>query len=122
MGQISKELGKRGEDLAADFLKENGYRVITRNFHSNHGEIDIVAQDGDILAFVEVKNYSDKSFNSPFGAITKSKRENMIKTAKFYLMLKGAGEVYCRFDVVAIKREGDGAVEIELLKDAFRLA
>jgi len=121
MGKFSKSFGNLGEDIAAGHLKEQGYKVLDRNFRSSQGEIDIVAEETDILVFVEVKNYSFRSFGMPLGAVRKSKRENMIHAARTYLHKKNIKNRFCRFDVLSIYWESSGNRKIELIKDAFRL-
>ena len=85
MGKMSKLIGNFGEDMAVNYLSECGYKIIERNFRSNHGEIDIVAYDKDFLVFVEVKNYSFRSMSPPRYSIGKSKRESLIHAARTYL-------------------------------------
>ena len=121
MGKLSKSLGNLGEDMAVKYLNENGYRVLDRNFRSNQGEIDIIAEDGDVLSFVEVKNYSFRSYGCPLGAVRKSKRENIIHAARTYLYKKNIKDRSCRFDVLSIYWKSIEERTIELIKDAFRL-
>jgi putative endonuclease len=94
--------GQLGEDLAAQFLQEKGYRIIERNYRYDRGEIDIVAQDGKDLVFVEVKLRETESFGSPEESITPFKEEQLKKVAEGYLFEHDAEDQQCRFDVVAI--------------------
>lgn len=112
-----KLLGNRGEDLAVKFLKGKGYRLITRNFKTSIGEIDIVAEDNGTLVFVEVKTRSAVSFGHPFEAVTYRKREKIKKVALCYLK-NCKKPVAARFDVLSIEMKGDDPV-IEHLIDAF---
>ena len=121
MGKISKDIGNIGEDMASGYLKDLGYVVLERNFRSNHGEIDIVADDGPVLAFVEVKNYSFRSRGLPLQAISKRKRDGIIYTARVYLHRFSVRDRTCRFDVLAIHSNDAGERKIELVKDAFRM-
>lgn len=122
MGKISKDLGNIGENEAENFLTGLGYRTIDRNFHSYQGEIDIIALDGETLVFVEVKNYSFKSLATPYSAISKGKKGNIIHAAKCYLQKYKITDRFCRFDVVIMQTDKMGEKKVELIKDAFRLS
>jgi putative endonuclease len=119
MGLESYKLGMKGEEAAEKYLAQEGYQILEKNFHSQQGEIDIVAWDGKTLVFVEVKNYSFRSFGSPLGAIRKSKRESIIHAARTYLLKNKIKDIDCRFDVVTIYRKPNGSRAIELYKNAF---
>ncbi len=110
-----------GEELAAGQLKSQGYRVIERNWHAGKaGEIDIIAYDGPVLAFVEVKTRFNDAYGQPQSAITRRKQSQMARVAKMYLYQQELyGKVDCRFDVVAITFD-HGQPQIELIRDAFR--
>ena len=75
-----KALGSKGEDLAIQFLKKKGYRIIDRNYKTSVGEIDIIARDGNTIVFVEVKTRTDDSFGYPFEAVNKKKRQKLQKS------------------------------------------
>ena len=122
MGNISSTLGKEGEAIAVQFFTELGYTILDRNFHSQQGEVDIVAKDGDMLVFVEVKAYSIGSFGTPLGAVGKSKKASIIHAARTYLMKKAIKNVNCRFDVLAIYRSWQGISSFEHIKDAFHVS
>jgi putative endonuclease len=94
-------LGPRGENAAAKYLRGLGYRIITRNFKTELGEIDIIARDGGTLVFVEVKTRSDES-PAPEEQINDQKRHQITKAAKLYLSRYGVPQPPARFDVVAI--------------------
>jgi len=119
MGRESYELGKQGEATAEQYLQQKGYEIIERNFHSQQGEIDLIAKEGDFLVFVEVKSYSFRSYGSPVGAVRKAKKQSIIHAARTYLYKKSIKNTNCRFDVVAIYRRYDGSTAIELYKNAF---
>lgn len=111
-------LGIEGEKLAADFLREKGYRIISRNFKTPIGEIDIIAEDGKTLVFVEVKTRSDNTFGQPFEAVNYRKREKLKKVALYYLKNNCKKEASSRFDVLSIEING-GKSKIEHIIDAF---
>jgi putative endonuclease len=94
-------LGGRGENVAAKFLRNQGFKIIERNFRCPMGEIDIIARDGNTLVFVEVKTrkYDDPT---PEDQVNGFKRNQLTKAAKFFLMRYGVPQPDSRFDVVAI--------------------
>jgi putative endonuclease len=85
--KIANPTARLGEDLAADFLKKQGYKVIERNFRKGYGEIDIIALKDKTLIFAEVKTRTSEIFGSPFEAITRFKLKTLEKTAVFYKSL-----------------------------------
>jgi putative endonuclease len=115
------EKGEFGEELAARYLEGQGYRIVERNWRAGKaGEADIIAYEGPVLAFIEVKTRFDDSFGRPQSAITRRKQSQMARVAKMYLYKQELyGTVDCRFDVVAITFER-GQPVIELIRDAFR--
>jgi putative endonuclease len=119
MGIDSYDLGKKGEETAERHLLKQGYEILERNYRSQQGEIDIIARDKDFLVFVEVKNYSFRSYGSPVGAVGKNKKQSIIHAAETYIYRNKIEDVYSRFDVIAIYRKYDGSQMIEHFKDAF---
>jgi putative endonuclease len=118
MGIESVKIGRCGEDIAVRYLSGKGYNVIERNFHSQQGEIDIIAREGNYLVFVEVKNYSFRSFGNPLGSVNKAKKDSMIHAARTYLYKNNIRDLYCRFDVLAIYN----FESFQLIKDAFHVS
>jgi putative endonuclease len=116
-----QSLGKRGEDLACQELKRRGYAILDRRFRTRCGELDIVAKDGNVFVFVEVKARSGCRFGTPFESLTWQKRQRLSSMAESYLFLKRLSGVACRFDVVSILESPDGCT-IELIRGAFELA
>jgi putative endonuclease len=115
-------LGKRGEGLAEKFIKRQGYKILESNYRCPLGELDIIADDHGILAFIEVKTRKTGDFGPPQSAVTPTKQQKMAQVAQNYLAHKTLWGVDCRFDVVAVSLSADGEVaQIELIKDAFRL-
>lgn len=108
--------GKLGEDLAAKFLEKSGYKIIERNFHSRVGEIDIIAQDGGTLVFVEVKTRWSKKFGLPVEAVTPFKLNSIVKTLNYYKLLHPELPESLRIDVVSVDLE-DKTPKIELIKN-----
>lgn len=98
----SKELGRRGEEVAASFLHDRGYEIVERNWTCPAGEADIVARDGNVLVFVEVKTRSSCEKGFPAEAVTAAKRERYEKIALMYIADCDIVDVAVRFDVVSI--------------------
>jgi putative endonuclease len=113
--------GKTGENLAVNFLKANGYRIIEKNYKNIFGEIDIIAQEKDVICFVEVKTRHNDLLGSPFEAVTKRKQRQIAKVAQSYINAKRLGNNNFRFDVVGITLNEREPPKIELLKDAFAI-
>lgn len=80
-----KEIGELGENLAVDYLRSNGYRILERNLRNKGGEIDIVAEINDNVIFIEVKTRSPRSLATPESAIDLDKQKRIRKTARIYL-------------------------------------
>src|SRR5271156_2411584 len=81
------EIGNYGERVAASFLRRRGYRVLTRNYMTDGGEIDLICRDGDVLAFVEVRTRGDESFGRPAESIDARKEDALRHAARRYLDL-----------------------------------
>lgn len=119
----NKELGNRGEDIAADFLTERGFRIIERNFRGVGGEVDIIAQrDGDIH-FIEVKARTSGCMGAPLESITQKKRHRIRKAAELWLVKSRYSFKYdnvppCYFSVIGIDMMC-GWPDIEFIEDAF---
>lgn len=113
-----QSLGRRGEDLACAELEKRGYVIVDRRFRTRCGELDIVARDGGVLVFVEVRARSSGNFGTPFESVTWKKRQRLSRMAVSYLSLKRLAGVACRFDVVSILEER-GTQTVELVRGAF---
>lgn len=112
-------LGKNGELIAVQFLKNLGYRIIARNFRVKSGEIDIIAQDEDYLVFVEVKTRSGTEFGTPAEAVNFRKQQQIIKTALLYVVRNDLHDIPLRFDVVSVIMKKNADPEVELFRNAF---
>jgi putative endonuclease len=112
------ELGKSGEDLACRELETRGYVIIARRYRTARGEIDIVAQDGPTLVFVEVKAREGHEFGDGAEAVTPLKRRRITRLAEDYMTRNHVRECPCRFDVVSIHFDS-GAPAIEVFQNAF---
>lgn len=94
-------LASRGENLAARYLRDRGYKVLLRNFRCDAGEIDIVARLDDLLVFVEVKTRAEDN-PTPEEQVNEAKRHQITKAARFYLGRYGHPQPPARFDIIAI--------------------
>ena len=101
-------LGKTGEKIAESFLIQKGLKILIKNYRNKFGEIDIVALDGDIVVFIEVKTRSNHHFGSPEEAVTHTKQKQICRAAKGYLLFYKLFESPIRFDVVAVTLKSDG--------------
>ncbi len=113
-----RAVGQRGEDLAADYLEKNGYRVLERNVRSRYGEIDIVAEHQGCVVFVEVRTVRSRGI-MPEESIGRGKQRRIGALALAYLQRAQRTDADWRTDVLAIELEQDGrARRIEHIKDA----
>ncbi len=106
MPSARSRLGTRGEDIAAAHLQAQGLRVVERNVRTRYGEVDIVAEDGDTLAFVEVRTRRSASFGTPEESITLRKRRRLAQLGEQYVHERGLVDQAWRVDVVAITLGG----------------
>lgn len=109
--------GKLGEETAEKFLQGKGYKVLTKNFRSRFGEIDIIAQDKDTLVFVEVKTRWNKAYGYPQEAVTPRKIRSIIKTSEYFKVLYPKTPNLMRIDVVAIEIDNGHVSNIELIRN-----
>ncbi|NLD20121.1 MAG: YraN family protein [Clostridiales bacterium] len=101
----NKRIGMIGEEAAAMFLEENGYRLVRRNYRCKVGEIDIIASKGSVLCFAEVKTRQNFNYGRPCESITEEKKKHMRKAAQSYLdevRIGGFRPAKIRFDVIEI--------------------
>ncbi len=115
-----QQFGKRSERLAAEYLRQKGYRILETNYRCANGEIDIIARHKTTIVFVEVKARSSRRFGSPKGAITPAKQRKISMAALEYLKRTDQMQVSARFDVVAIDTAA-GKTTIEVVENAFAL-
>ena len=118
MTEARIELGKRGEDLACRELERRGYAIIARRFRVRSGELDIIARDGAVLVFVEVKTRSGRRFGKAAEAVTVTKQRRMALLGNEYLLRHRLSDCPCRFDVVSVN-VGAGGPDVEIIQNAF---
>jgi putative endonuclease len=100
--------GAGGEALACRHLQGQGFRILARNFRCRSGEIDVIARDGNVTVFVEVKDRSGRSHGEGHESVTFGKRRRVVRAARLYAATHGLSEAPIRFDVVSIERDGGG--------------
>lgn len=116
----ARAIGKYGEDIAAFYLYQNGFRIIERNFHLGAlGELDIIAQKGEDLCFVEVKTERRRGYGPPESWVEEPKMKQLALVADGWLSQCPELDLNCRFDVIGVTLR-NGSVKIVHLKDAFR--
>lgn len=121
MSEQQRTLGRAGEDAAVRYLREQGYRILERNFRCRFGEIDLIARDGDMLVFIEVKTRRSQTFGPPAMAVTAAKQRHLIKASQVFMSRAGRQHDVCRFDVVTIE-VGSAEPRMEIIKNAFQTA
>ena len=116
----SKEIGNRGEKYAVNYLKKHKYKILERNYNVRVGEIDIIAESKDKIAFVEVKTRHANSLTKPFEAVDLRKQRRIIKAAMLYLA-KNETEKFCSFDVceVIVDSSNLKLISINYIENAF---
>jgi putative endonuclease len=120
VSKTNQNLGKAGEDIALDFLCKRGYRIIARNYRTRYGEIDIIADDGGTVCFVEVKMRCQTRYGSPEESVSRLKQRHISRAAMSFLKDRDQLESPSRFDVVSIDHSGPER-QIELIQGAFVL-
>jgi putative endonuclease len=120
MSNQKQNLGRRGEDEAASYLKKQGYILLQRNYRCPLGEIDIIAKDGKTLVFAEVRARSSGRFGLPQESIHWHKQSRLRKVAQYYLKAVQKEEAPVRFDVLALLFDRENQpVHVEHIKGAF---
>ena len=111
------ELGKKGEQLAVDYLLKNDYSIVERNYRFDKAEVDIIAKQKGILAIIEVKTRSTTEFGNPQDFVKPKQIQRLVKAVDEYVTVNDL-DVEIRFDIIAIVREGK-SYNIEHLENAF---
>ena len=113
-------LGKSAEDLAAEFLERQGLVVLLRNYRRRSGELDVVAQDGDVLVVVEVRTRSTETFGGAAASIDGWKQHKIVRaTTQLLQQRKDLARLRVRFDVIVIHGAGETQPSVEWIKHAF---
>ncbi|WP_034772716.1 YraN family protein [Lachnoanaerobaculum saburreum] len=109
-----RQIGSIGEDMAVEFLKSRGVKILERNYQNRFGEIDIIGREDNTLLFIEVKYRKNESFGYPLEAVGFAKREKIRKMARFFLNENHYYHYNIRFDCIGII-----GLQIEWIKGAF---
>lgn len=118
--KYNKLLGAFGEDMACSYLEKQGYKILERNFNCRVGELDIVALEGEILSFIEVKCRTGVDYGNPAEAVSYSKQGKIVKAALFFMTKYKLFDYMCRFDVIEVLTDGTKEdTRINLIKNAF---
>jgi putative endonuclease len=116
---LRRELGRRGEEAAARHLERRGYRILARGARLLRGDIDIIALRRGVLVFVEVKTRSGLACGPPEESVTPAKQKQIRKLAQAYLSRRRLEDAPCRFDVIAVRFEGESRPVLTQFEDAF---
>lgn len=123
IGQHNQAVGASGEQIAADYLISQGYRILERNFRSRGGEVDIVAKDRQgCIAFIEVKTRRSLTYGLPQLAVTGRKQHQISKGALAWLSKNRLHDCSARFDVIAVLLQDGTVPTVEHIPNAFDLA
>jgi putative endonuclease len=120
MAEPKKNLGNRSESLAVEFLRSRGYRILSRNYRCHFGEIDLVALQGRVVVFVEVRSRSGDRFGSPLETVGLKKQKKVSQVALHFLSKNRIHGEDARFDVIGITWERE-TPRIEHIQNAFEL-
>jgi len=117
---INQMLGLFGEEKACNYLEQNNYKIIERNFRCRQGEIDIIANDltKNELVFVEVKTRINSKFGRPAHAVTSVKQKHILNVAKYYIYIHLIKNTFIRFDVIEVYVK-DSQFKINHIKQIF---
>jgi putative endonuclease len=121
VSHATRIFGQSAESEAERFLRRKGYRILERNARSFYGELDLVAQSGDIVVFVEVKARRTPAFGGAPYAVDVKKRERLIRLAAHYLSRNRMRNRHCRFDVLLCRGGMGGTTAIEHIENAFEV-
>lgn len=117
-----KLFGQAGESAAEEYLRRKGYRIVARNLRLPVGELDLVAEDGRVLVFVEVKARRTDAFGGAIQAVHQRKQNKLIQLAAQYLARHHVKDRLCRFDVVLLQGTDAAVPQIEHIQNAFEVS
>ncbi|HKY71447.1 MAG TPA: YraN family protein [Nitrospira sp.] len=114
--------GQEGEAEAERYLRGKGYRIVARNVRSSLGELDLVAEDGPVLVFIEVKARRTGRFGGAIHAVHRQKQHKLVRLAAQFLAQRHWMDRSCRFDVVLLQATGTAALRVEHIQNAFEVS
>lgn len=118
MNNYKQQIGHNGEETAAEYLKKQGIAILTKNYYTRYGEIDLIAKDKNEYVFVEVKTRNSSKHGQPQEAVNKFKQKNLILTSRFYLQKHNLEEADWRIDVIEIRLFEPYEKQIKHIKNA----
>lgn len=118
-GKTRTEIGRHSEQYAEHYLKQQGLRLLERNYRCRGGEIDLVMQDNRTLVFVEVRYRKHLSFGGAAASVDWRKQQRLVHAAEHYLQRQRTGDRPCRFDVIAITPGDDGTPQLQWIQNAI---
>jgi putative endonuclease len=118
MKPVRRQRGDEAEDAVVAFLAAHGYQVLERNFTCRYGEVDIVAEHGDTLCFIEVRMRSSSTWGDPSATVSFAKQRRVVKAALYYLQRHRRADQMLRFDVVSVLGAA-GQAKLEHIPNAF---
>lgn len=121
MKNLNKTIGNYGEAIAAKYLEENGYKILTANYRCRIGEIDIIAKYKNYICFIEVKTRYSACYGRPSEAVSYVKQQKILKAAEYYIMKNKLYNCAARFDVIEIQlNNSDNMYTINFIENAFQ--
>ena len=111
--------GRRGERIACRFLLRLGFDILVRRYRGRSGEVDLIALEGDTLAFIEVKTRSSRQYGDPWEFVDWEKQQRLRRTAEAFIAEYNLGQYAYRFDIVAVVAPGKLREEVALYRNAF---
>ncbi|NMA87273.1 MAG: YraN family protein [Tissierellia bacterium] len=113
----NRKKGIIGEEIAAKYLLSKGYKIIDKNYRTNIGEIDIIALENDVLAFIEVKTRTSVNYGYPYEAVNWKKQDKIIKSSLIYIKHKNMRNYQIRYDIIEVYLINEG--KINHIENAF---
>ena len=114
-----RQQGQHGEDIASTYLAQQGYRIAQRNYRNRYGEIDIIAWDGSILVFIEVKTTAAQMFGTPQEKVDTRKQRKLTSVAMAYVLQHHIRNTSLRFDVIGVTLTPQGVPDVTHIQAAF---
>ena len=121
MGKGRQALGKWGEEKACEYITRIGYRVLEANYRCYVGEVDLIAEHGGTIVFIEVKTRRTTDYGAPAEAVNYRKQEKYFKLAVCYINEKHLADSSCRFDIIEILAPPHGEAIINHIPNAFQV-
>lgn len=114
----NKDVGDLGEEIAREYLEKKGYKILDQNYKNKIGELDIVAKDGSVFVFVEVKTKTSERFGKPEEMVNFWKQKKLLAVSKFYVLENKLEGKEVRIDVVTVNFDDPDEVRVEHFENA----